>query len=152
MQLWAETGRNLSVCMFLHCIFHLNSGFMVKGRWQEKAGKSFHWVLETCFQISVLVLRWVSVETPFPVTGHRATEVTVKAFCVLEEVGCVTAWKLKWEWIRQAFLYCSFTCISQLAPKFSQAGIEGAVLNIWHLTGVKVLHWEKLEDACLWVR
>lgn len=77
MQLWAETGTNLSGSACFCIVFfgvHLNSGFMVKGRWQKKAGKCVHWMLETCFEISVLVLRWITVEAPFPFAGATVTE------------------------------------------------------------------------------
>lgn len=85
------------------------------------------------------------VEIPICVAGHGAT-VTLKNFWMLEEVGWqgdVVAWEFKRKWyrtrIRQAYSYGLLTCLSQTAPVFSQAGIEGPVVNVWHLTGVKVL-------------
>lgn len=49
--------QDLHVFCIVFFRIYLNSGFTVKGRWQEKAGKSDDLVLETCFQIGVLVLR-----------------------------------------------------------------------------------------------
>lgn len=61
--------------MFLHCNSWSSFKLRVHGE-REVAGEGWKiWSLSLgdLFQISVLVLRWVTVETPIPVAGHRAT-------------------------------------------------------------------------------
>lgn len=139
--------------MFLHCNSWSSFKLRVHGE-REVAGEGWKiWSLSLgdLFQISVLVLRWVIVETPIPVAGHGAT--VTEGFLSAGRGGMVVrcyGMEIKVRMDQTSLFILLLTCISQSAPTFSQAGIEGAVVNIWHLTRVKVLRWEKLEGACLW--